>query len=311
VSDFPASSRFRAVGALLVEQPDLGTLVVRGRDRKTWLNGLLTCDVAPLAASRGVWGLLLTKQGKIVSDVTLVEDGDAVYMSTAPQRSAELRELLERHLIMEDAELFDQTPELAWVTLHGADASSIAALARAASVASGAVDWTGLGGAALVVERSRQAELVTELVRGGATAASPTEWLALRIETGLPAYGVDFDERDNPHEASLDRRAVSWTKGCYLGQEVVCMQDMRGKVKRRIVPLVVTGTPPAPGSSVLSLDGQSVGEVTSSAPVNRGALALARVKTNFSDPEMRLEVSGQPAEVARLAAAIVPSADPS
>jgi folate-binding protein YgfZ len=305
------SSRFRAAGALLVEQPDLGTLVVRGRDRKTWLNGLLTCDVAPLGAARGVWGLLLTKQGKIVSDVTLVEGGGAVYMSTASNRAAELRELLDRHLIMEDAELFDQSSELAWLTLHGADATRIAALGRAASLASGAVDWTGLGGAALVVERARQAELVAELVRGGATPERPAEWLALRIESGLPAYGVDFDERDNPHEASLDRRAVSWTKGCYLGQEVVCMQDMRGRVKRRIVPLVVNGDPPAPGSSVLSLDGQSVGEVTSSAPVDGGALALARVKANFAEPEVKLEVSGQPAEVARPAAPIVPGANPS
>ena len=78
---------------------------------------------------------------------------------------------------------------------------------------------------------------------------SEPDWQRLRIERAVPAYGTDYDDRDNPHDASLERRAVSWTKGCYLGQEVVCMQDMRGKLKRRIVTLAFDSRdPPAPGA---------------------------------------------------------------
>jgi hypothetical protein len=294
-----APSEWSQAGALLVEEPALGTLVVHGRDRKPWLNGLLTCDVGPLRAEQGVWGLLLTKQGKIASDLNLVEANDVVYMSTAPGRAASLRELLDRHLIMEDAELADQSSELTWVMLHGPDALRVARAGSAAALGFGAIDWTGIGGAAMVVERARASELVPALVGAGATAATPAAWLELRIRSGLPVYGVDFDERDNPHEASLDRRAVSWTKGCYLGQEVVCMQDMRGKVKRRIVPLFVEGRAPAAGAAVHAPGGgESVGEVTSATSGDGHALALARLKAAYSEPHARVEIEGRAAEVA-------------
>jgi hypothetical protein len=182
--------------------------------------------------------------------------------------------------------------------MHGVRAVEVAA-ERAARVglAWGAIDFTGLGGAALVVPRDRL-EAVTRELGGGADVAvvSADEWERLRIERGVPRFGVDFDSKDNPHEAALDQRAVSWTKGCYLGQEVVCMQDMRGKVKRRLVALSLGGGPPPVGASVSS-DGRDVGEVTSSAASSDQAFVIARVRTPFDEPGRTLAIDGRPATV--------------
>jgi folate-binding protein YgfZ len=106
---------------------------------------------------------------------------------------------------------------------------------------------------------------------------------------------VDFGERDNPHEASLDRIAVSWSKGCYLGQEVVCMQDMRGKVKRRLVALdgsgaLLGGVKP---TEVLTADGSVAGHVSSVHPGPTGARLLASISTAALESQAPLSVLGE------------------
>ena len=112
---------------------------------------------------------------------------------------------------------------------------------------------------------------------------------------GLGVFGVDFGERDNPHEASLDRIAVSWTKGCYLGQEVVCMQDMRGKVKRRLVAL--EGSAALLGSAatqeVLAADGSVVGHVSSVHPSASGARVLASITSSALESQAELSLRGE------------------
>jgi folate-binding protein YgfZ len=127
--------------------------------------------------------------------------------------------------------------------------------------------------------------------------SSEADWDAFRIAQSLGRFGVDFGEADNPHEAALDRRAVSWSKGCYLGQEVVCMQDMRGKLKRRLVALSLDSAAgePAVGSPVTTVDGaEAVGELTSVArsPVTGKLLALARVKSPYFEGNAALGVGG-------------------
>jgi tRNA-modifying protein YgfZ len=282
---------------LIVEQPALGTLVVSGPDRKTWLNGLVTCEVANLEPGQGAFGLALTKQGKIVSDLNVVAGERELFVSVAP--GAPLFEALEAFLIMEDATLADRSTEFSWLTLHGPSAAVLAATAGGRGQAIAApIDWTGLGGAAIVVPRPAAAELARALAAAGSSArlSSAEEFEAFRIERGLPRFGVDYDARDNPHDASLERRAVSWTKGCYLGQEVVCMQDMRGKAKRRLLPLGVEGSLPAPGTPVLS-GAEEVGRVTSSAE-SRGRgkpVVMARLVARAAD-EGELSIGGRPAE---------------
>jgi len=261
------------------------TLLVRGPDRKTWLDGLFTCAVNAVSAETAGYGLLLTKQGKIVTDVFLVDSGTELLLGLAPGSRAKVRELLDRYLVMEDAELAEPAAPLAW-------------LVRVASAA----DATGAGRLARgsLVLGSLQAELeVTE--QPALAAVDAAELLA---QHGLGVFGVDFGEHDNPHEASLDRLAVSWTKGCYLGQEVVCMQDMRGKVKRRLVALdggstllgALGGEPKA--AEVLAADGSVVGQVSSVHRAAGGARVLAQISASALESHAELSLRGEPLRVA-------------
>jgi tRNA-modifying protein YgfZ len=260
------------------------TLLVRGPDRKSWLDGLLTCAVADVAPGKAAYGLLLTKQGKIVSDVFLAETGQLLFVGVAPGRGAQVQALLDRFLVMEDAELVAPTEPVAWLLGRGG-ALSTEALARGA---------LSLG--------TLQAELV--VVQGSTSAQAQAEVAALLAEHGLGVFGVDFGERDNPHEAALDRVAISWTKGCYLGQEVVCMQDMRGKVKRRLVALdaepallgkaQVAG---AQGRDVVDAAGVVVGHVTSQHQAAGGARLLASISSAALESPAELSVLGSPVRV--------------
>jgi folate-binding protein YgfZ len=116
----------------------------------------------------------------------------------------------------------------------------------------------------------------------------------------VPIHGVDIDEQRSPHEASLDRRAVSWTKGCYLGQEAVCMQDMRGKVKRRLVSVLVSSPEvPAAGTPVTTPDGSKVGETRSAASsgVWGGPVAIALLSAEAAVVGTTLRVGASAATV--------------
>lgn len=247
------------------------TLVVRGPDRKTWLDGLLTCKVPDVSPGHAGYGLLLTKQGKIVTDAFLVDDGAALFVGVAAGHGPGVRELLDRYLVMEEAELSLAEPPLAWRLLTDG------------VVPPGSTAQGGL------VLGSLSAQLFATARAAEAPDAAP-----LLAEHGLGVFGVDFGERDNPHEASLDRIAVSWTKGCYLGQEVVCMQDMRGKVKRRLVALEGgAGLLAAVASPVLGADGSVAGQVSSAHPTATGARVLASISTSALESQAPLSVQGE------------------
>jgi folate-binding protein YgfZ len=264
---------------LLVVESRHGVLSVRGPDRKSWLNGVVTCDVNGLGPERGAVGLLLNKQGKVRTDLVLVEGGDQVFMRVAPERASALFAELDRMLVMEDAELADRSAELAFISLHGPGAVELARQVPAA-LALGRVERTEAEDVALVVPRAELAAVTSALGALGAEQDDGRGWLSLRLESGWPEFEVDYGDSDNAHEAALDRRAVSWSKGCYLGQEVVCMQDMRGKVKRRVVPFELAGTePPLPGVEVSSAAGESIGRVTSAVRTEGGrVLGLGMLK---------------------------------
>jgi folate-binding protein YgfZ len=266
------------------------TLVVRGPDRKSWLDGLLTCAVAEVAPGVGRYGLLLTKQGKIVSDVFLADSGSLLFVGVAPGHGAAVHALLDRYLVMEDAELELAAPGPIWLLEPAGATAGEAALAR--------------GQLAL-----RDLSLSLRVVDVAPASALPAARLAdLLAQHGLGRFGVDFNERDNPHEASLDRVAVSWTKGCYLGQEVVCMQDMRGKVKRRLVALsggagLLSARAAEAPPPVLAGSGEAVGHVTSVHSGAGGAFLLASVATSALESAGELSVLGQPVRLVSSAGA--------
>jgi folate-binding protein YgfZ len=270
------------------------TVIVRGPDRKTWLDGLVTCQVTAVVPGKAAYGLLLTKQGKIVSDVFLADDGTQLFIGLAPGHGTAVHELLDRYLVMEDAELSAPDGALSWAL--SADAQPGDAAPGDSALARGELELGTL----------RCAVAVARGAHDGSAPAS--ELSALLAGHGLGSFGVDFDQHDNPHEASLDRIAVSWTKGCYLGQEVVCMQDMRGKVKRRLVALsgdaeLLSRVRAAAGrTDVIAAGGDSVGHVTSAHAGSGGETRLlASLTSSALESQSALTVLGQAVRVVEAA----------
>jgi len=287
---------------LLVLQPARGTLSVTGAEAKTWLNGLVSCDVLKVTLGSAAFGLALNKLGKIQSEVEVVATTDGLLVGVSPGVAERLAGVLDRFLVMEDAELRDESARYSWADFHGTAAAPLAeAAAQACGGTAASIQFTADSAATLVFEREASRELERFIERTPALRrANDAEWEALRIAQGLGRFGVDFSDADNPHEAALDRRAVSWSKGCYLGQEVVCMQDMRGRLKRRLVSLALgdAAVLPPVGSPVNASDeSEPVGELTSvvRSPSTGRALALARVKSPYFEGKQPLSVAGAPA----------------
>jgi folate-binding protein YgfZ len=291
MSDLDALARSAAV---VVPASGRDTLLVTGPDRLSWLEGLVTCELKNLPPQGGTWGLVLNRQGKIQSVLWVVSAGETLWLSLPPGAGAGMEGELGRMLIMEDAELAAPVAPQVWFSLHGPEAVALAARwAAEAGGASASIDFTGLGGAALVVPQAREAS-VLELGRG--LMLDEEGWTRLRLERGLPELGLDYDGVDRPHEAALDRRAVSWSKGCYLGQEVVCMQDMRGKVKRSLRVLRLEAPENAAivrGARIVGASGSEVGTVTSRAysPRAGGWLVMAKLQLDALPLGVRYEDS--------------------
>ena len=254
---------------LLVSAPDLAVFVVTGGDRASWLNGLVTCDVAKLEPGVAGYGLAVTQKGRISSDLFVIKGGDAITVVLPARARDAVMEAFDRYLVMEDVEMTRDDASRVWLA-HGPEARKLGGYA---------CDPTGLGGALFVGGPDEEARLAREVARLGGVVGDASGWDALRLERGVPAFGVDFDDKTYPQEASLEKRAVSFDKGCYLGQEVVCMLEMRGHVKRKLVPFVADGAV-APGASVTDPAGVEVGKVSSSgaSPTLGRTVGLAMLK---------------------------------
>jgi folate-binding protein YgfZ len=290
-------------GALAVQHADLAVLVVTGKDRISWLNGLLTCDLAKRAPGGAVYGLVVERKGHVLSDVVVVVDeadeGHERVLLVVPIFAVEsLRAHLEHYLVMEDAEVAPATGYEVW-SVHGPRAEKALEAARAAGGIGGTLDRTGLGDAMILAAPDLTRE-VGAAIAGAATVGDEAGWEALRLERGVPRFGVDFDDKTYPQEAQLEKVAVSFDKGCYLGQEVVCMLELRGHVKRKLVPVVLDdGAPPPRGAPVTDETGAPVGEVTSAgtSPTLGKPVVMAMVKRAFAEAGKRLVVAGASGEV--------------
>lgn len=267
--------------------PQFSALRVHGVDAWNWLNGLVTCDVLAARKAQAVRGALLTKQGKIQAEFYVLEQDGAVVLAVAGGDAEVLASTLDGYLVMEDAEV--QVAHLDFCWLFGERASDVA---RDLGMVGGALNAFRAPGYLGVskpehIERLRNDPVWTQWSEG--------QFEAFRIESGVAKWGVDFDQDDNLHAAGLERRLVDWSKGCYLGQEVVCMQEMRGKVRKSIVGLAVSGEAQAltPGELVNEA-GESVGRITSAS----GDFGMGQVRSpeNMQGTRLYLRGSGDPAK---------------
>ena len=286
------------------------TLVVTGRDRASWLNGLLTSDLVRVGvpgSGEASYGLFVGRNGRILADAFVVCDESRALVSVPHETVAILRTHLDHYLVMEDAEMAPDADRFVTWMLHGpASAQALTAVCAATGPAAvgACIDRTGLGGAILFAERAHELTVRSAIERAvadrGGLVAEESAWESVRIEHGVPRFGSDFDDKVYPQEAGLEKTAVSFNKGCYLGQEVVCMLELRGHVKRKLAGLTVDALPvPDRGTVVTDEAGAAVGEITSAAmsPISGRPVALAMLKRAHVVPGSRLIVAGSGASV--------------
>jgi tRNA-modifying protein YgfZ len=338
-------------GAVLVDRSSDGRLRVTGADRVSWLQGLVTNDVAALTPGAGCYAAYLTPQGRMVSDMRILAFDDSLLLDVPASRRMAVLERFDQFIITEDVTVSDETPMLARLGLHGPAATEILVRALEEMVNGHAGEAAGLaehqhmtgelGGQPVIIAGAREIgrigydlylpvnalpEVAAALSAAGAVDIDAETWDVLRIEAGRPLFGVDMDTDTIPLEAGIEGRAISETKGCYVGQEVIIRVLHRGggRVARRLVGLVADPSEladaaatrardagldhdraPAAGVSLRAAE-RDVGRVTSAAwsprlgrviamgYVHRDAAEVGTVVTIAADPPLTARVSSLP-----------------
>jgi folate-binding protein YgfZ len=303
---------------------DRGLIEVSGGDRVRWLDGMVSNDVTSLrpgSERSGCYATVLTSKGRIVADLHILLRDRAFWLETSAAAVPALIEYLERHLVADAVSLSDIGGTVDRLALEGplaqrvlekacgslgaieADSWTETRIAEAA-VAVARYGWSGEDGFQLLAPAGTGNEVACALEAAGSelglVSAGPETLEILRIETGIPAFGAELDETVLPAEARLDR-AVSRSKACYVGQEIVARMETAGRVSHLLVGLTVEeGPAPEPGTAVLA-GAVAVGEVTSScwSPL-AGPIALAFVRSAHSEAGTALLAAGRPVRVAPL-----------
>src|SRR5687767_4907035 len=283
------ASEYRALteGCGLVDRAGRGRLALTGADRRTFLHGQITQDVEGLEPGHGAYAALLTHKGKMLTDLRVLDLGDELLLSCERAGLQELFNMIRRYKLGSDVEVHKRTLEMGELSLIGPEARRVTGAG-----ALGPDEHDNLHGEiasepVLLVATDLGVDVfcaaeATEAVRGALVAAGATEVgeaaaELVRVESGRPRYGADLDDSVIPQEAGLNERAVSFTKGCYVGQETVARLFYRGKPNRHLRGLKLSA-PVEPGTP-LRLGEKEVGRVASVAvsPVH-GPIALALVR---------------------------------
>jgi folate-binding protein YgfZ len=308
MSENRISLEYEAVrtGAAIGEIAPRAQLAVSGRDRAAYLQGLLTNDIQALTPGTGCYAAWLTPQGRMITDLHVLESGDMILLDVPAELGDATLQRLDQFLFSEDVQLGSLAAALRAVWLHGPAAPDI--LDRVLSDSPGVAAWAEyanarltFAGAPVVVARISQLGVpgyvaylapdqapafITALRAAGAIDAGADAIEAARVEAGYPVFGIDMTDDTIPLEAQIEDRAVSFTKGCYVGQEVVIRVLHRGggRVARKLVGLRVDGNVPARGARLLS-GTRDIGFVTSAAASpHLGAVALGYVHRDFVEP---------------------------
>ena len=294
----------------LFDRSDRGKLRLTGTERASFLHGLVTNEVKSLAPGAGVYCALLTPKGHMVADARVLVRRDELLLDTEPGREAAVREFLEKHLVSEDVEVSDRTAPFALLSLLGpASAEVVSAtlggtrphldehqhLEREDLLVVG-TRLGALTGLDLFVPMARACAVTGALLeRGKPLCLAPVGARAveiLRVEAGVPRFGAEMGEETIPLEANLGERAISFTKGCYIGQEVIARASYRGGVRRRLVGLrLESGAMPGRGASLVRAPGETkpAGELATAVVSPRlGAIALGYARREFQAPGTEL-----------------------
>jgi len=280
-------------GSVVVRREDRGVLSVTGADRLTWLQGLLTNDVEALQAGDSCYAAYLTPQGRMISDMRVLHREDRTLLEVPGVLAESLTARLDSLLFTEDAQIADVSSSVAVIDVIGPAAAPPLA-AGIGLLATALESLYGVPAITLLVDRADAALVVEAAEHAGAIPTTLETLDVLRIEAGVPLFLVDMDEHTIPLEAGIENRAVSFTKGCYVGQEVIIrvMHRGHGRVAKKLAGLRFdVGASPHAGD-VLRRDEREVGRITSAAwsPALERPIALGYVHRDFLEPGTMLQV---------------------
>jgi tRNA-modifying protein YgfZ len=268
-------------GAFVVDRSPRGLVVVTGPDATSFLQSLVSQDLDPIAEGSSAHSLLLTPQGKLDVDFRITHVAvDEWWLDCDAEYGPRLATSLTKFRIRVKAEIEDRTGETGMLSFVGTDAIPETQALRSIPTTWDTVDGVDLIGPIDDV-RAQLAALDSSLER-----LTPEAFEVFRIDVGVPKLGVDMDEKTIPQEALLDRDAVSFTKGCFLGQELVTRIDTRGHVNKYLRRLRVDGAVVPPRGAAVVVDEKEVGAVTSAAavPDDGYVVALGMVRREVEPP---------------------------
>jgi folate-binding protein YgfZ len=307
--------------AAAFDRSSRGKIAVAGSDRRAYLHAMLTNDISSLQGGGGCYAAYLTPQGRLVADMVVLDLGDILLVDLDRSVTSDVLSKFDQFVFTEDVKLGDLTEAFGKLVVAGPTAATVVATViegtgggplraedlsawppfrnvrarfRDQVVVVAASDDLGVEAFDLYVERPFVDELSSALGAGGATKADPEDWKTLRVEAGRPAFGADMDTTTIPLEAGIESRAISFTKGCYPGQEVVIRVVHRGhgRIARRLVGLAIEGLEvPGTGDGLRSGD-REAGKITSAAwsPLVGAPVALAMAQRDFFEPGTELTV---------------------
>jgi folate-binding protein YgfZ len=290
--EYQALTRCRAI----VELVNWSSISVTGADRQSFLHNFSTNDVKRLVPGTSCEAFFTNVKGKIVGHGLIDCRESELVIVGVPGQAEALLQHLDRYIIREDVQLHDATGERRYLVVAGE---------VLAEIQGHLISWNLIGrGDTQFVETTREsaADVLAQLVSSGFLLTSPLAFEAARIEAGFPFFGVDFDSENLPQEVGRGSEAISFKKGCYLGQETVARIDALGHVNQKLVGIrFAKGSVPARGTE-LALSSKGVGAVTSVAvsPKLDSPLALAMVRRGANSVGTRLASTAGECEVVAL-----------
>jgi aminomethyltransferase len=298
-----------------------GKIRVTGEDRARLLHAMTTNQVEQLKPGEGCYTFFLNAQGRILGDANLFCFEDHFLLDTEPETHQKLFEHLDRYIIADDVTIEDETERTCTIAVEGPDAratlhrldaaipeSPYSTGAWGTTILIARVSSTGSDGYFLIAPAGAKAELIAKLAAAGVAAATPEDARVVRLEHGHPRYGDEITERYLVQETG-QLQAVSFTKGCYLGQEIVERVRSRAQIHRVLRRIEIESATVAgqaaglPGTALkgfaLTSGEAPAGEIASAvySPALGKIVALAYVRTPFAEPGTELSLADAPARV--------------
>ncbi len=326
------ASEYRALtsGRGVVPLWDRTQIEIRGADRTKVLNNLCTNDIANREPGQGCEAFITNVKGHTVGHVLIFVGQDSVVLETTPGQATHLMQHIDRYILREDAELHDRSGEWSQLLISGPEAASSLVSAGLDPLPRSLLEHTHLpfegswlslrrvpmtGSDAFLIAASDQEHALSlwkQIVAAGAQPCGVAALEVTRVEAGWPFFGMDITEKNLPQEIDRNDQAISFRKGCYLGQETVARIDALGHVNRTLTGLVFSADSPAsehpatnslpPLGLQLTAGGKTMGQVTSAvfSPVLQQPLAMGYVRRGFNQPSQVLESASGAATVVGL-----------